>query len=97
MNITLGIMIRGDKVNKPIEVIAIQDEIGNVRPYRFRLEMEDSEKITFQISRIIEKHEEKRMGINYLTFLCRVNHTSKDFELIFDKMNCQWYLRKVVG
>ena len=83
-------------MNKPIEVIATHDEEGHVRPYRFRLETDESSKLTFQVSRIIDKREEKRMGTTYLIFICRVDHASKDFELKFDKMNCKWYMGKLI-
>jgi hypothetical protein len=75
-------------------MIAIHDEDGQIRPYRFRMKGETDELVTVQIRSITDRKEEKAVGVHYLIYycLCAINDSLKTCEIRFRKDSCRWYL-----
>jgi hypothetical protein len=59
---------------------------------------ETGENVVIQVKRIVDKQEERRMGIQYLIFdcLCRVGDMNKTFQLMYRKDMMKWFLTKVI-
>lgn len=85
---------------RPIEMICIHDEDGQIRPYRFRIHGETGELVTVQVKRIVDKKEEKvasehyMIGANCLIYYCQciLHGMLRTFEIRFRKDTCRWYL-----
>ena len=84
---------------KPISMICIHDENGNIRPYRFKMRDDEGESVTINVSKIIWKKEEKIVGVNYLCYnlMCLVNEEFiRNFEVRFNKDSCKWVLTRII-
>lgn len=57
--------------HQKIEVIAICDTGGGIRPLRFRFEGEDHQLHRVDIDRVLDTREVTYVGIEALIFLCR--------------------------
>lgn len=87
-------------LHKPIEMICIHDESGQIRPYRFRMRDETDEMITVNIKKIVDRKAEKvkstyyMTGVNCLIFYCQciLNDALRTLEIQFRKDTCRWYL-----
>ena len=81
---------------QPIATIAWSDATGKLTPMRFQVETKDSELITIQVEKVLNRSEQKRAGQRSLHFLCRstIDAAMRQFELCFELSSCRWYLSK---
>jgi len=84
-------------VAKPITMVAWFDKFGNPNPIRFRIEEEDSEKITIKIDKILQRAKENLAGNNMIVFQCQscINGLDKVYELKYEIATCKWILYKI--
>lgn len=84
-------------VTKPISMIAWFDRFGNPNPIRFKIEEEDSEKITIKIDKILQRAKERLGGNNIMVFQCQscINGLDKTYELKYEISTCRWTLYRI--
>lgn len=75
-------------LNHPINLIAIFDEKGNIKPYKFKHEDK-----TVTVQRVMKSYEGKVAGNKRIVFVCM--HNGKDiYELKYELNNHKWFLYK---
>lgn len=84
-------------VAQPIEVISYTNDKGDVRPLRFRLQMENLAVRVIKIDKVILKETEKLAGNLMIVFRCEsiINSTVRLFEIKYDLKTCKWMLYKI--
>lgn len=84
-------------IAKPIEVIAVFNEMGIPTPIKFRIKNNDSTTSVIKIDSILFKENEKLAGNNMIIFRCQsiVLGTQKIFELKYELNTCKWMLYKM--
>lgn len=84
-------------IAKPIEVVSYTNNKGDVRPLRFRLQMEDETIKVIKIDKVIVKETEKLAGNIMLVFKCQslIDDVLKLFEIKYDLKTCRWMLYKI--
>ena len=84
-------------VAKPIEVISYTDNKGELRPLRFRLEMEDETVKVIKIDKVIGKETEKLAGNYMMVFKCQslIDNVVRLFEIKYELQTCKWVLFKI--
>ncbi|SMC29583.1 hypothetical protein SAMN02745134_03945 [Clostridium acidisoli DSM 12555] len=84
-------------VAKPIEVISYTDDKGELRPIRFRLQMDDESVKVIKIDKIIVKNIEKLAGNPMFVFQCQslIDGIQKQFEIKYELQTCKWILFKI--
>ncbi|MBP1745202.1 MAG: hypothetical protein H6Q58_2180 [Firmicutes bacterium] len=84
-------------MNYPIEVISYTDEKGEIRPIRFRLQINDEPMKVIKIDRIILRHVEKLAGNKMLLFRCQSldGDSERLFEIKYEFSTCKWFLYKM--
>jgi hypothetical protein len=81
---------------KPIEVVAWFDTKGEVHPTRFRINIEDEEKV-IKIGRVKKRGLEKLAGNHMVVFTCEseINGVVKSYEIKYEMSTCKWLLFKL--
>lgn len=84
-------------IAKPIEVISYTNNSGELRPLRFRIELEDKTERVIKIDKIIVRENEKLAGNNMLIFRCQsiINNIEVIFEIKYEINTCRWILFKI--
>jgi len=82
---------------QPIEVISYTDSKGDIRPLRFRLQIEDEPLKVIKIDKIIFKQLEKFAGNPMLMFRCQSfeENVERVFEIKYELNTCKWILYKI--
>lgn len=82
---------------KPIEVISHTDNKGDVRPLRFKLQMEDETIKVIKVDKVISKETEKLAGNHMLVFKCKslIDNVERLFEIKYELNTCKWILFKI--
>lgn len=83
-------------IARPIEVVSYTSDKGDVRPLRFRLQMEDETIKVIKVDKVIVKETEKLAGNIMLVFKCQslIDDAMKLFEIKYDLKTCRWMLYK---
>ncbi|WP_097027005.1 hypothetical protein [Clostridium peptidivorans] len=84
-------------IARPIEVVSYTSNKGDVRPLRFRLQMEDETIKVIKVDKVIVKETEKLAGNIMLVFKCQslIDDAMKLFEIKYDLKTCRWMLYKI--
>jgi hypothetical protein len=84
-------------IAKAIEVISYTDNKGELRPLRFRLEMEDESVKVIKIDKVIAKETEKLAGNYMMVFKCQslIDNVVRLFEIKYEMQTCKWMLFKI--
>lgn len=84
-------------IAKPIEVVSYTNDKGDIRPLRFRLQMEDETIKVIKVDKVIVKEIEKLAGNIMLVFKCQslIDDVLKLFEIKYDLKTCRWMLYKI--
>ncbi|MBE6069076.1 MAG: hypothetical protein E7211_15490 [Clostridium lundense] len=84
-------------IAKPIEVVSYTNDKGDIRPLRFRLQMEDETIKVIKVDKVIVKETEKLAGNIMLVFKCQslIDDVLKLFEIKYDLKTCRWMLYKI--
>lgn len=84
-------------VAKPIEVIAVTDTKGNIRPLRFKIINEDESESVIKIDRVICMEKEKLAGNYMLVYKCQsvIDCMETPYELKYELSSCKWMLFKI--
>ena len=82
---------------QPIEVISYTDSKGDIRPLRFRLQIDDEPLKVIKIDKIIFKQLEKFAGNPMLMFRCQSleKNVEQIFEIKYELNTCKWILYKI--
>ncbi|WP_430886323.1 hypothetical protein [Fusibacter sp. JL216-2] len=82
---------------REVEVLAIFDQSGNLRPLRFRIEDNMGERKTIKVDRIILAEVEKLAGNVMIKFRCQsvFGDQARIFELKYERDTYKWYLFKM--
>lgn len=84
-------------IARPIEVVSYTSNKGDVRPLRFRLQMEDETIKVIKVDKVIVKETEKLAGNIMFVFKCQslIDDVMKLFEIKYDLKTCRWMLYKI--
>lgn len=84
-------------IAKPIEVVSYTNNEGDIRPLRFRLQMDDETIKVIKVDKVIVKKTEKLAGNIMLVFKCQslIDDVLKLFEIKYDLKTCRWMLYKI--
>lgn len=84
-------------IARPIEVVSYTDNKGDIRPLRFRLQMEDEIIKVIKVDKVIVKETEKLAGNIMFVFKCQslIDDVLKLFEIKYDLKTCRWMLYKI--
>lgn len=84
-------------IAKPIEMLFISDQSGDVRPIKFRMKQEDKSLTTVKIDRILKKEATKRAGETAYVYTCEsiIGSETKLYELRYTLSSCTWVLYKI--
>lgn len=82
---------------KPIDMIAWFTREGLPTPIRFRVEQPYEEPAVVNISRVIDRKEEKLAGNPIIIFTCQslIQGTEKLYEVHYELRTCRWYVYKM--
>ena len=81
----------------PIEVISYTDLKGDIRPLRFRLQIEDEPLRVIKVDKVIFKQLEKFAGNPMILYRCQStdDNVEKLFEIKYELNTCKWILYKI--
>lgn len=81
---------------KPIDIIAVFDKYGTVKPIRFKI-MENDERKTINIDRIVQMDKSDYSANRVRIFTCEsiVENYLKTFQLRYDLNTMRWDLYKM--
>lgn len=84
-------------INKPIEMIAVFNKEGNIKPIRFRLMNEDAQYNVVKIEHVNVINKEKYQGIWHYIFVCVItlNNRQRLCEITYNTQTLEWKLRKI--
>jgi hypothetical protein len=84
--------------NSPVDVIAVCNADGSIKPLRFRMEDEDHQLLRIDIEEVISSKEIQYVGIEAYVFLCRATVRGKEsvFELRYMIRSHNWQLLRKV-
>jgi len=84
-------------INHPIEVISYTASKGEIRPIRFRLQLEDEPLKVIKIGRILLRNVEKLAGNKMILFRCQSldGGVERIFEIKYELGTCKWFLYKM--
>lgn len=83
-------------LNKNIDVIAIFDPEGKIRPWRFKYDEQD-ETIVVDVNRLMKREIQKIEGQTYVIFRCQsmIHGRETVYEITFNRDKLVWKLHKV--
>jgi hypothetical protein len=84
-------------IAKPVEMIAHTDEKGEIRPYRFRVQLHEDPKQVIYLDKAILKQVEKLAGNPIVLYKCqRMDGDGlRCFDLKYELNTCRWILFKL--
>lgn len=84
-------------IAKPVEMIAHTNEKGEIRPYRFRMQLGEDPLKVVKIDRILSTEREKFAGNPMILYRCAYveNDIEKILELKYELNTCKWILFKM--
>jgi hypothetical protein len=82
---------------KPIEMISVTSENGNIKPIKFRIITSEGEAQIYKVYRVYHTVLEKLAGNRIYKFTCEivVNNQKKICELRYELDSCKWMLFKI--
>ncbi len=82
---------------QPIEMISYTDNKGDIRPLRFRLQVDDEPLKVIKVDKVIVKEMEKLAGNNMIVFKCQslIGDALRLFEIKYELKTCKWILYKI--
>ena len=84
--------------NSPVDVIAVCNADGSIKPLRFRMEDEEHQLLRIDVEEVISSKEIQYVGIEAYVFLCRATVRGKEsvFELRYMIRSHNWQLLRKV-
>lgn len=84
-------------IAKPIEMIALSDATGDIKPIKFRMVLEDKSLSTVKIDRIVKRETSKKAGEIAYIYTCEslIKDELKLYELRYTLSSCIWVLYKI--
>lgn len=84
--------------NQKVEVIAVCDTFGKIRPLRFRFQGKDHQLHRVDIERVLSAREITYVGIEAMVYLCRAQLEGRErvFELKYTIRSHSWELLRWV-
>lgn len=84
--------------NQPVEMLAVCDTAGTLRPLRFRLENEANELQVVQISEVLSCKEIQYVGIEAFSYLCSAEFGGRRrlMELRYTVRTHRWVLFRMI-
>ena len=85
-------------LNKPIEMVAVTDKTGKIKPIRFRTsDTDDSEQQVIKIERVLRIEEIKVGNDKARQFFCEViiNERNQPCEVVYILSTMKWILYKI--
>ncbi|HEY5563647.1 MAG TPA: hypothetical protein VIK72_18145 [Clostridiaceae bacterium] len=81
----------------PIEMISYTDNRGNIKPIRFRLQLDNEPMQVIKIDKVIVKDTEKFAGNIMIVYKCQslIENIEKRYELKYEVGTCKWMLFKI--
>ncbi|MGN6712504.1 hypothetical protein [Anaerocolumna jejuensis] len=81
-------------MNIPVDVIAVFNTLGNIKPAYIRLEKEDHSLITYQITTIHFSQEEKHAGISNIVYVCDIlaGENQRQIKIAYNLQSHKWFL-----
>lgn len=81
-------------IAKPVEMIAHTDILGEVRPYRFRVKLDDEPEQVIKVDKVISKQTEKLAGNPMILYRCQRmdGENLRYFDLKYELNTCMWIL-----
>jgi len=81
----------------PIEMVSYTDSKGNIKPIRFRMQIEDEPMQVIKIDKVIVKDTEKLAGNLMIVYKCQsvIDNDIKLFEIKYEIATCRWILYKI--
>ena len=81
----------------PIEMVSYTDNKGNIKPIRFRMQVDEEPMQVIKIDKVIVKETEKFAGNIMLVYKCQslIQNTIKLFEIKYELSTCRWILFKI--
>ena len=84
-------------IAKPIEMIAHTNEKGEIRPYRFRVQLDNEPVKVINIDKVLFTQPEKLAGNPMILFKCRSmdNDVETFFDIKYELNTCKWILFRI--
>ena len=81
----------------PIEMISYTDNKGNIKPVRFRMQIDDELMQVIKIDKVLVKETEKLVGNIMIVYKCQslIENVTKLFEIKYEISTCKWILFKI--
>jgi hypothetical protein len=81
-------------IAKPVEMIAHTNEKGEIRPYRFRVQLDGAPEQVINVDKIILKQVEKLAGNPMILYKCQSmdGDDLRYFDLKYELNTCRWIL-----
>jgi len=81
----------------PIEMVSYTDNKGNIKPIRFRMQVDEEPMQVIKIDKVIVKETEKLAGNIMHVYKCQslIQNTIKLFEIKYELSTCRWILFKI--
>jgi len=81
----------------PIEMASYTDNKGNIKPIRFRMQINDEPMQVIKIDKVIVKDTEKFAGNVMLVYKCQslIDDVMKLFEIKYEISTSRWILYKI--
>jgi len=81
-------------IAKPVEMIAHTDILGEIRPYRFRVKLDDEPEQVIKVDKVISKSAEKLAGNPMILYKCQSlnGEDLRCFDLKYELNTCRWIL-----
>ena len=81
----------------PIEMVSYTDNKGNIKPIRFRMQVDDEPMQVIKIDKVIVKETEKFAGNIMLVYKCQslIENVTKIYEIKYELSTCKWILFKI--
>ena len=81
-------------MNIPVDVVAIFNTVGEIKPTFIRLENEDHTIGTYKIANVLFSKEEKYAGIYNIVYICdvQVEEILKQIKIAYNLQHHKWFL-----
>ncbi|MBU3215027.1 hypothetical protein LL033_00145 [Clostridium estertheticum] len=80
-----------------IEMISYTDNKGNIKPVRFRMQIDDEPMQVIKIDKVIVKDTQRFAGNIMTVYKCQslIDNSIKLFEIKYELATCRWILYKI--
>jgi hypothetical protein len=81
-------------IAKPVEMVAHTNEKGEIRPYRFRVKLDEEPEKVIKVDKVIFKQTEKLAGNPMILYKCQSldGEEVRYFDLKYELNTCRWIL-----